>query len=44
MTVPGRSVGASLMVACLADMFTLTQGVHGPTEVHAIFVDAPLRG
>jgi len=23
---------------------TLTRGVHGPKEVHAIFVDAPLRG
>ena len=23
---------------------TLTRGVHGPKEVHAIFVDAPIRG
>jgi len=28
-----------------ADMeLTLTRGVHGPKEVHAICVDAPIRG
>lgn len=25
-------------------MVTLTRGVHGPQDVHAIFVEAPVRG
>jgi len=40
---------ASLLVTCLVDLFypdvgvamvTLTRGVHGPKEVHAVFVDS----
>jgi len=44
---PGR--GAAVHVSTgpsrTADIeVTLTRGVHGPKEVHAIFVDAPIRG
>lgn len=37
---------AALLVTCLVDLFypdielTLTRGVHGPKEVHAVFVDS----
>jgi len=39
-----RPVRASLTITCLGDMFLPEVGVHGPKEVHAIFVDAPIRG
>ncbi len=44
---PGRGAAVHVITgpSRTADIeLTLTRGVHGPKEVHAIFVDAPIRG
>jgi len=49
MSARAPSVRASLMVAWVGvrivrPLRQLTRGVHGPREVHAVFVETPFRG